>query len=87
MILNPKEQKVIDNIWHPVIRPSQESCSSLSNEELLELINKMDNYIDEVGKLKRDLGDYDEFYLLELDGVKRYLNQEYDERREMVKAR
>lgn len=86
MLLNEKEEDVISCLRNLVVRFNSstktvtELLSELTNEELLSLYNKMDNYIIEEGEFRTSLGSYDEFYVLELTSVKERLNKEYIKR-------
>lgn len=86
MLLNEKEEDVISCLRNLVVRFNSstktvtELLSELTNEELLSLYNKMDNYIIEEGEFRTSIGSYDEFYVLELTSVKERLNKEYIKR-------
>ena len=64
MILTEHEQAIINNMRHPSICTvtTGESYKDLSDEELISLIDKIDDYVNEIGETQRALGNYDEFY-------------------------
>lgn len=81
-MLNDKEKFIVDYLRNPLAFVARKdvktpAINELSNDELLELINKMDEYIEEEGQQKRVLGLYDEMYVLELISVKNSLKSEY----------
>ena len=82
MILTEKEQVIVNNMIHTPIRniTTNESCETLSDDELIVLINKIDQYRDEVGKIQKAFANYDEFYVLELISVKSRLIKAYRSR-------
>lgn len=63
-ILTEHEQVIINNMRYPSIRTvtTSELCKDLSDEELISLIDKIDDYVNEIGETQRALGNYDEFY-------------------------
>ena len=64
MILTEHEQAIINNMRYSSIRTvtASESYKDLSDEELISLIDKIDDYVNEIGETQRALGNYDEFY-------------------------
>ena len=64
MILTGHEQAIINNMRYSSIRTvtASESYKDLSDEELISLIDKIDDYVNEIGETQRVLGNYDEFY-------------------------
>lgn len=87
MVLTEKEKNIVEYLRNPIlsimrkdIQMSSEPLSTLSNNGVLELYNKMDSYIDEEGKFRASLGLYDEMYVLELSSVKDKLKTEYEKR-------
>lgn len=89
MILTEREWAIIKNMKHPSIRIKEEdeSYKDLSDDELISLIGKMDDYINEFGETQREFGNYDEFYILELTSIKTYLIEEYQNRKIMLKMK
>lgn len=87
MILTEREQAIINNMRHPSIRTvmTSESYKDLSDEELISLIGKIDDYVNEIGETQRALGNYDEFYVLEFDSIKTRLADECQHRKIMLK--
>lgn len=83
MILTEHEQLIIRNMSLPSIRMGTvgESYENLSNDELISLIDKMDDYMNEIGETKREFGDYDEFYKIELKHIKSRLVEEFQKRK------
>ncbi len=83
MILTEHEQAIINTMRHPTIciATAGESYKDLSDEELTSLINKMDDYMNEIGKIQRTFGNYDEFYILEFNSIKALLVDEYQRRK------
>lgn len=79
MVLTEKENNVIKNLRSPFISvTSHNYINELTSKELLSLYNKMDDYIEKESDLRRSLGSYDEFFALELLGVKERLKQLYE---------
>lgn len=87
MILTEHEQVIINNMRYSSIRTvtTSELCKDLSDEELISLIDKIDDYVNEIGETQRALGNYDEFYLLEFDSIKARLVDECQHRKIMLK--
>lgn len=87
MILTEHEQAIINNMRHPSIRTvtASESYKDLSDAELISLIDKIDDYVNEIGETQRALGNYDEFYVLEFDSIKACLVDECQYRKIMLK--
>lgn len=87
MILTEHEQAIINNMRYPSIRTvtTSELCKDLSDEELISLIGKIDDYVNEIGETQRALGNYDEFYVLEFDSIKARLVDECQHRKIMLK--
>lgn len=87
MILTGHEQAIINNMRYSSIRTvtASESCKDLSDEELISLIDKIDDYVNEIGETQRALGNYDEFYVLEFDSIKARLVDECQHRKIMLK--
>lgn len=87
MILTEHEQVIINNMRYSSIRTvtTRELCKDLSDEELISLIDKIDNYVNEIGETQRALGNYDEFYVLEFDSIKARLVDECQYRKIMLK--
>lgn len=87
MILTEYEQAIINNMRYSSIRTvtTSESYKDLSDEELISLIGKIDDYVNEIGETQRALGNYDEFYLLEFDSIKTRLVDECQHRKIMLK--
>lgn len=87
MILTEREQAIIENMKLPLVRAKTagESYKDLSDDELISLIGKMDDYIHEIGEMQRIFGNYDEFYILELTSIKSRLTEEYQTRNTMLK--
>lgn len=87
MILTEHEQVIINNMRYPSIRTvmTRELCKDLSDEELISLIDKIDDYVNEIGEIQRALGNYDEFYVLEFDSIKTCLVDECQHRKIMLK--
>ena len=87
MILTGYEQAIINNMRYSSIRTvtASESYKDLSDEELISLIDKIDDYVNEIGETRRALGNYDEFYLLEFDSIKARLVDECQYRKIMLK--
>jgi hypothetical protein len=83
MILTEYEQLIIRNMSIPSIRMGivGESYKNLSDGELISLIDKMDDHINEIGETKRAFGDYDEFYKIELTHTKSRLVEEFQKRK------
>lgn len=86
-ILTEHEQVIINNMRYPSIRTvtTSELCKDLSDEELISLIDKIDDYVNEIGETQRALGNYDEFYVLEFDSIKTCLVDECQHRKIMLK--
>ena len=83
MLLTETESKVLRYLRNPfeMFREKQHSpINDLSNENIVSLYNKMDAVIEDEGKTRRSLGNYDEMYVLELSGVKNFLLQEINKR-------
>lgn len=87
MILTGHEQVIINNMRYSSIRTvtASELCKDLSDEELISLIDKIDDYVNEIGETQRALGNYDEFYVLEFDSIKTRLVDECQHRKIMLK--
>lgn len=87
MILTEHEQAIINNMRYSSIRTVMvsESYKDLSDEELISLIGKIDDYVNEIGETQRALGNYDEFYVLEFDSIKARLVDECQHRKIMLK--
>lgn len=87
MILTGYEQAIINNMRYSSIRTvtASESYKDLSDEELISLIDKIDDYVNEIGETQRALGNYDEFYVLEFDSIKARLVDECQHRKIMLK--
>lgn len=87
MILTEHEQVIINNMRHPSICTvtTGESYKDLSDVELILLIDKIDDYVNEIGETQRALGNYDEFYVLEFDSIKARLVDECQHRKIMLK--
>lgn len=87
MILTEHEQVIINNMRHPSIRTvtASKSYKNLSDEELTSLIGKIDDYVNEIGETQRAFGNYDEFYVLELDSIKARLVDECQRRKIMLR--
>lgn len=87
MILTEHEQAIINNMRYSSIRTvtASELCKDLSDEELISLIDKIDDYVNEIGETQRALGNYDEFYVLEFDSIKTRLVDECQHRKIMLK--
>lgn len=87
MILTEHEQVIINNMRHPSIRTvtASKSYKDLSDEELTSLIGKIDDYVNEIGETQRAFGNYDEFYVLELDSIKARLVDECQRRKIMLR--
>ena len=87
MILTEHEQIIINNMRYPSIRTvtAGKSYKDLSDEELTSLIEKMDDYINEIGEVQRAFGNYDEFYILEFNSIKTRLLDECQHRKIMLK--
>lgn len=87
MILTGHEQAIINNMRYLSIRTvtAGESYKDLSDEELISLIDKIDDYVNEIGETQRALGNYDEFYELEFDSIKARLVDECQHRKIMLK--
>ena len=87
MILTEHEQAIINNMRYSSIRTvtTSESYKDLSDEELISLIGKIDDYVNEIGETQRALGNYDEFYVLEFDLIKTRLTDECQHRKIMLK--
>lgn len=87
MILTEHEQAIINNMRYSSIRTvmASESYKDLSDEELISLIDKIDDYVNEIGETQRALGNYDEFYELEFDSIKARLVDECQHRKIMLK--
>ena len=87
MILTEHEQAIINNMRYSSIRTvtASESYKDLSDEELISLIDKIDDYVNEIGETQRALGNYDEFYELEFDSIKTCLVDECQHRKIMLK--
>lgn len=87
MILTGHEQAIINNMRYLSIRTvtASESYKDLSDEELISLIDKIDDYVNEIGETQRALGNYDEFYVLEFDSIKARLVDECQHRKIMLK--
>lgn len=87
MILTEHEQAIINNMRHPTIRMATagKSYKDLSDEELTSLIDKMDAYMNEIGKIQRTFGNYDEFYILEFNSIKALLVDECQRRKIMLR--
>ena len=87
MILTEHEQAIINNMRHPSIHIGMEykSYKDLSDEELTSLIEKMDDYINEIGEMQRAFGNYDEFYILEFNSIKTRLVDECQHRKILLK--
>ncbi len=83
MILTEHEQLIIRNRSLPSIRMGTvgESYENLSDDELISLIDKMDDYMNEIGETKREFGDYDEFYKIELKHIKSRLVEKFQKRK------
>ena len=87
MILTEYEQAIINNMRYSSIRTvtASELCKDLSDEELISLIDKIDDYVNEIGETQRALGNYDEFYVFEFDSIKTRLVDECQHRKIMLK--
>lgn len=87
MILTEHEQIIINNMMYPSIRTvtAGKSYKDLSDEELSSLIDKIDDYMNEIGKIQRTFGNYDEFYILEFNSIKARLVDECQRRKIMLK--
>ena len=87
MILTEHEQAIINNMRHPSIHIGTEykSYKDLSDGELTSLIEKMDDYMNEIGETQRAFGNYDEFYILEFNSIKTRLIDECQHRKIMLK--
>lgn len=87
MILTGHEQAIINNMRYSSIRTvtASESYKDLSDEELISLIDKIDDYVNEIGETQRALGNYDEFYVFEFDSIKTRLVDECQHRKIMLK--
>lgn len=87
MILTEHEQVIINNMRYPSIRTvmTSESYKDLSDGEIISLIDKIDDYVNEIGGTQRTLGNYDEFYVLEFDSIKARLVDECQHRKIMLK--
>lgn len=87
MILTEHEQAIINNMRYSSIRTVtvSESYKDLSDEELISLIDKIDDYVNEIGETQRALGNYDELYVLEFDSIKARLVDECQYRKIMLK--
>ena len=87
MILTGHEQAIINNMRYSSICTvtTSELCKDLSDEELISLIDKIDDYVNEIGETQRALGNYDEFYVLEFDSIKTCLVDECQHRKIMLK--
>lgn len=83
MILTEHEQEIINNMRYPSIcmATAGKSYKDLSDEELTSLIEKMDDYINEIGEIQRTFGNYDEFYILEFNSIKARLVDECQRRK------
>lgn len=77
MNLSNDERAIIENLRKSF---NKEDYKAISNEMLTNLINNIDEYIDEYGKTLRSFHNYDEFYVLQFDSVKRQLVEEYMQR-------
>lgn len=87
MILTEHEQAIINNMRYSSIRTvmASESYKDLSDEELISLIDKIDDYVNEIGETQRALDNYDEFHVLEFDSIKARLVDECQHRKIMLK--
>ena len=87
LLLSDSEKEAIGYIRNPLFRSYKimqgngSPVDALSNGELAALYEKMDKVIDEEGKFRRSLGDFDEMYVLELSGVKETLRKEIEKRK------
>ena len=83
MILKYIDLLIIRNMSLPSILMGTvgESYENLSDDELISLIDKMDDYMNEIGETKREFGDYDEFYKIELKHIKSRLVEEFQKRK------
>ena len=88
MILTGHEQAIINNMRYSSIRTvtASESYKDLSDEELISLIDKIDDYVNEIGETQRAFGNYDEFYALEFDSIKARLVDECQRRKIMLRT-
>ena len=80
MNLSNNEKAIIENLRRSF---SMEEYKAISNEMLINLINNIDEYVDEYGKTLRSFNNYDEFYLLQFNSVKRRLIEEYMQRSDL----
>lgn len=83
MVLTEREELIISYMIVPSnrIKDVFTTYKSLSNEELKNIIDKMNDYMNEVGETYRSFGIYDEVYRLELTHVKELLLEEYQSRK------
>ena len=93
MIINEKESKTISCLRNPLCMMNElkkGNCSPIENmttDEIIALYHKMDAVIEEEGSTKRFLGNYDEMYVIELNGVKDTLLKEYNKRKSIEAKR
>lgn len=83
MILTETEKQVLKFLRYPFVRMQAKysPLNDLSKEEIISLYNKMDEIIEEEGRVRRSLGSIDEMYVLELFDVKNFLLQEINNRK------
>lgn len=78
---------IVDYLRYPLNYISKSNIKrmeieDLSNDEILTMYGKIDDYIEHEGKERRAFGSYDEMYVLELLNVKDRLKKEIDKRHE-----
>ena len=86
-MLNEKEKFIVSYLRNPLIYVNRKDIEmvvhlidELSNDEIIALYEKMDKYIEEEGHQRKELGSYDEMYVLELLTVKDRLQKEIEKR-------
>lgn len=82
MLLTETESKVLRYLRNPfeMFRAKYFPINDLSNEDIVSLYNKIDAVIEDEGKTRRSLGNFDEMYVLELLSVKNFLLKEINKR-------
>ncbi|WP_113675816.1 hypothetical protein [Vallitalea guaymasensis] len=83
-VLSEKEQKVIRYLRNPIYpiaqKGNEDFIKDLSNEELIELLGKMDKYMEEERDYRISLGSYDEAWVIKLLSIKDMLKETIEER-------
>lgn len=83
MVLTKKEEEIVIKMINPCCWAGKEgeSYESLSDDELDSLIERLDDYVKEIGEERRAFGIYDEFYIVQFLSVRSMLENEREKRK------